>query len=286
MIVAETEDRWRFVTQPDHAALAGRFAAHWGNDAFDRPRPRLPMLVAARDHDDGWWAYDRHPHLDENGRPVDFRELNAGTWIDLYDDGIDAVVERDAYAGLLVAMHGVGLRRRRYGLSPSWPAPTAEYTVFVERQEAHQEQLLDELRSGESRDRLADDDDAALLSALHETGTVPHGTASRLWRNYRLLQAWDTLSLSFCVTESPPAYTAIDAVPTSEGASDATLSVESIGDDRYRVEPYPFDATPLDLSVPVRTVRKDAFNSERSLIGAYYQAEPESVAFSLERPEQ
>ena len=83
MIVAETEPApgsaggYRFVTQPDHAALAGQFADQWGNDAFERPEPAAEVALAAHEHDDGWWPYDRRPHLGGDGPPVDFRGMPA-----------------------------------------------------------------------------------------------------------------------------------------------------------------------------------------------------------------
>lgn len=281
MIVAETDGGYQFVTQPAHARLAGRFADRWGSDRFDGPTLEAATLVAAYEHDVGWWTYDRSPHLDGNGRPVDFREIDAGTWTDLYDEGIDLVAEMDRYAGLLVSMHGSGLRRRRYGLSPSWPATPDSFRPFVEREERRQARLLDELR--EADDERVDGADERLLSALHESGSAPDGTESRLWRNYRLLQAWDELSLSFCVTDSPPGYPRIDGVPTGAGGSDVQLSIEALGESEYRVDPYPFDESPLAVSVPTITVEGQRFEDEEALRRAFYRAGRETESVTLRR---
>lgn len=277
MLVAETPEGYRFVTQPDHAALAGRFADAWGNEAFDRPEPLASVAIAAHRHDDGWAAYDRRPHRHDDGTPVDFTELPPSTWIDLYADGIESVVDLDPYAGLLVSMHGSGLRRRRYGLSPGWSDTPAAYADFVGREEARQRRLAGELLEA---GRLSAGDES-LLATLHETGSPPDESESRLWRNYRLLQAWDVLSLAFCTTVEPPGYDGIGPVPTGSGAPDATLTVESLGDDRFRVEPYPFDAEPLVVWVPARTVRRDAFEDESGLLEAYYAAGAECVTYVL-----
>lgn len=282
MIVAETEDHFRFVTQPAHADLAGQFADHWGNDRFERPEPAAAMAIAAYNHDTGWHRYDHRPHLGEADRPIDFRDMPPDTWCDLYDDGIETVREVDAYAGLLVSLHGSGLRRRRYGLSPSWPATPSEYRAFVDRQEASQMRLSEELRDA---DRLSASD-VELLSTLHESGTAPEGCESRLWTNYKLLQAWDSLSLSLCVTESPPGDSEIRAVPRARGAADETLTIERTADGDLRLEPYPFDTAPLVVTVPVRTVRKDAFDSDESLVRAYYRVERDLVAFTLRPPDR
>lgn len=279
MIVAEAADHFRFVTQPAHADLAGQFADHWGNGQFERPEPAAAMMIAAYHHDTGWQKYDHRPHLDEADRPIDFREMPPETWSDLYDEGIETVVEVDAYAGLLVSLHGSGLRNRRYGLSPSWSATPPEYREFVDRQQALQAQLADELRDA---DRLSDSD-VELLSTLHESGTAPDGHESRLWTNYKLLQAWDSLSLSFCVTDSPPSDSEM-GVPRARGTADETVSIDRSDDGEFRVTPYPFDTSPLVVTVPVRTVRKGTFDSGESLVRSYYRVGRELAEFTIRRP--
>lgn len=276
VIVTDLHDSYRFVTQPDHAALAGELAEHWGNSSFDRPAPEAEVLIAAFTHDAGWVTYDRRPHL-EDGRPVDFRGMTAETWIDLYETGIDEVVQLDAYAGLVVSMHGAGLRRRRYGLSPAWPATPSDYAGFVERQEALQRRLCEQLRAA---DRLSATD-AAVLSELHESGAIEGDHESRLWTNYKRLQAWDALSLSLCLAGPDPSATEIEAVPRGDSRADTAISIEPGSADEFHLSPYPFEQAPLIVSVPTRTVRKDAFDDEQSLLRAYYRAERERRTITL-----
>lgn len=276
VIVTDLPDSYRFVTQPDHADLAGELADHWGNNSFDRPAPEAEVLISAFTHDAGWVTYDRRPHL-KNGRPVDFRGMTAETWIDLYETGIDEVVQLDAYAGLIVSMHGAGLRHRRYGLSPAWPATPSEYAGFVERQEALQRRLCEQLRTA---DRLSATD-GAVLSELHESGALEEDRGSRLWANYRRLQAWDALSLSLCLAGPEPSATEIEAVPRGDNRPDTAISVQSGGADEFHLSPYPFGQAPLVVSVPTRTVRKAAFDDEQSLLRAYYRAEREHRTITL-----
>ncbi|QLH77611.1 DUF3891 family protein [Halosimplex rubrum] len=283
MIVAETADGYQFVTQPDHAALAGQFADAWGGESVDRPDPFDSLALAAYAHDTGWRAYDRRPHLTD-GEPVDFREMPAEPWIGLYDEGIDAVAGMDAYAGLLVSMHGAGLRNRRYGLSPEWPETPPEYREFVDREAERQRRLLGALLHGE-RDgpapvTVADRD---LLRSLHHARRVPEGYDGRLWADYRRLQAWDALSLSFCITDTPPGYGEIGAVPTTDG-DDATLSPTRVADGEYRVAPYPFGTAPLEATVPVRTVGEGALADEETLARAFYDAGRELRRLTLRPP--
>ena len=280
MIVAETDRTYRFVSQPDHAALAGQFADRWGNDRFAEPAPAAATAFAAHRHDDGWIPYDRRPHLDAGGSPVDFRETPPADWIPIYDRGVDVVAALDAYAGLLVSMHGSGLRRRRYGLSPSWSDTPPAYEDFVDRQERRQTRLARGLYDDRDDDRISSSD-LEVLSTLHATGEPPEDAGGRLWRNYRLLQAWDTLSLAFCTTRSPPGYPEVDHVPTAATASDATLSIDPLGDGDFRLDPYPFDVDPLVVTLPTRTVAKDAFDDGASPTRVYYEASLETESFTL-----
>ena len=69
MIIAESDEHYRMITQNDHGDLAGQFAAHWGNEQFARLKPYQSMVLAAETHDNGWWDWDVYPSVDEQGVP-------------------------------------------------------------------------------------------------------------------------------------------------------------------------------------------------------------------------
>lgn len=278
MIVAETPVGYRFVTQPAHAVLAGTFAARWGGEGFDPPEPAAAVILAATAHDDGWLPYDRRPRLSADGTPETFTELTPEAWIPLYDRGVEQVTAIDRYAGLLVSLHGTGLRRRRYGLSPDWPDTPPAFADFVDRHEARQREFLAALID-DADDRIAPADEA-LLQGLHETGRPPTDTASPLWTNYRLLQAWDTLSLACCTTASPPGRTAIEHVPAA-GGDPTTLALSAGPDGAITIDPYPFADAPLETCVPARTVERAAFDREDGLVAAYHAADRESISLAF-----
>lgn len=300
MIVADLGDRYQFVTQPAHAELAGQFADRWGG-AATRPDSFESLVVAAYHHDVGWEAYDRRPRLDDEGEPVDFRGMPPDPWIPLYEDGIEAVVALDSYAGLLVSLHGAGLRNRRYGLSPEWPETPAAFEAFVDGEERRQRELLAGLLADGDTDQRASPlspDAEATLAAMHDSDRVPGEGAGRLWDDYRRLQAWDTLSLSFAVTDDPPAYETVESVPGTD-RSTMTLSVARTEDEdrgtgndpegvagaptTYTVDPYPFETAPLTVIVPFRTVEKTAVEGPGSLARAYYGAGRETRTVTLRR---
>lgn len=289
MIVAETETGFRLTTQPAHAALTEQFAQHWGNDRFEVPAPKAATVIAATAHDDGWLRYDRRPHLGDDA-PLDFREMSADVWIDLYDEGIEAVVDIDPYAGLLVSMHGSGLQRGWYGLFapalPARPTPAPAYASFVDRQEARQERLLGELRAGKGvYSEWLSAADEAMMAAIHEEGVAPDtaGSESRLWHNYALLQVWDHLSLAFCTAVPPPSREEIPSVPTAVGGSTETLRIEALGEGECRIRPYPFDRSPLSVQVGTRTVQRTAVDGddEEELVREYYGTERVYREFTL-----
>lgn len=282
MIVARTSDGYRFVTQPAHAELAGAFAAHWGAGGFDPPDPFAAVVLAATAHDDGWLPYDRRPRLASDGTPENFTALDASTWIPIYDRGIDQAEAIDPYAGLLVSLHGTGLRRRRYGLSPDWPASPAAFDDFVDRHEARQRRLLVDLL--DDRDDRISTADEALLVSLHENGMPTEMEASRLWTNYRLLQAWDTLSLACCTTVSPPGRETVQGVPRRTDGSTTSLSLSQGSDGAVVIDPYPFDVAPLVLQLPSRSVVRGPFESESELATTYHAADRVSVTLEFRPP--
>src|SRR5437867_3892884 len=118
MIVLDADDSWHLVIQTHHADLAGKIAAAWGNDEFERPKSRESLVTASIRHDDGWSVRDRWPEVHEDGRPVSFLEVDVPSHLAFYTAGIRDVSKRDAYAGLMDAMHGTGLYKRRYETNP------------------------------------------------------------------------------------------------------------------------------------------------------------------------
>jgi hypothetical protein len=86
----ETDTGWILVEHPEHARLAGRFAAHWGNAEFAPGAEGKDVLTAVARHDDAWASRDAEPFLTREGRPSAFsRELvgkySAFEEIDLAD---------------------------------------------------------------------------------------------------------------------------------------------------------------------------------------------------------
>jgi hypothetical protein len=240
MIVRDAGDAWQVVLQTDHADLSGAFARAWA----DRGVRHDSVVVAAARHDDGWAVWERAPRVDaETGKPVNFLDVDVTSHLAFYRAGIAAITEQDAYAGLLVSMHGAGIYRQRYGRDPalglSRAAEVQELVdAFVAEQEVGYGQRIADVG-------VADDD---------------------RWRDYELLQLYDRLSLYFCMRD----------VEAGEAAELQGYELEPLGPWRVRMEPFPFAESPARFALVRRLLPKaDA--------GEVLETEPERLEITIER---
>ena len=125
MIVREEPDgSLIMIGQTDHAKLSGQFAAHWGNDRFERPRPWSSVVRAAAYHDSGWYGYETKPTImEDTGKTRNFMQVPWGPpQRAAFQWAIDWMTDIDTYSGLLLSRHRTGLQRGRLALYPSlWP---------------------------------------------------------------------------------------------------------------------------------------------------------------------
>ena len=79
VIVRPDGDDLLLVTQPEHAALSGRIMAAWRRDDLPASPTRKTVLLATREHGNGWIEVDEHPELDAGSRrPQHFAGRPAG----------------------------------------------------------------------------------------------------------------------------------------------------------------------------------------------------------------
>jgi len=222
MIVRDRGDGWQVVLQIDHADLSGDFARAWA----DRGERHDSLTVAAARHDDGWAVWERAPILDDNGKPVNFLDVDVRSHLAFYRAGIAAITEQDPYAGLLVSMHGAGIYRQRYGRDPALGLSRA----------AEEQELVD---------GFVAEQEAGFTRRMTDAGV----SEDERWRDYELLQLYDRLSLYFCMRDAER--------PDGDVVDLQGYRLELLGPWRVRMEPFPFGDRPAQFELVRRVLPKN-----------------------------
>jgi hypothetical protein len=246
------------ITQNDHAQLSGLFAAHWGNEKFEKPRPYGSLVRAAMFHDRGWIRYETGPQLDpESGKTPNYREVPTDrAQLEAFEWAGEWLSAIDAYAGLMIAKHRTGLWQGRYGVIKH---PSAirrgrlppDIETFIARSEAKQKYAAEKLNPDE------------------------------LAINYNLLQVWDMLSLYICSTELHKPDR-IEPVPVSySGQEGIALTLVPLEMQTIALNPYPFDHPSLTANVIFRRLAQTKFKDSDELQSAYFKTAPQIASFRL-----
>ncbi|HEY6365180.1 MAG TPA: DUF3891 family protein [Candidatus Binatia bacterium] len=264
------------VLQTDHSRIAGLLAAHWGNDEFARLNPYASMVLAAQEHDSGWWDWEIKPTVNEQGYPSDYigsiKHLGQGVWLDLYRRAIERLAARDLYAAYYVSMHGEALLTRGMGLLPSMPDYTGDPAVqeFIAEQKGKRAEWLQVLQ----RD-----------SALRETTSDTH-----LWTNFKMMEVFDQFAQFVCnrypfnsqARKNGPTNTLSNIpVPVAPGRDDVTLTLDIRNEKEAIVRPFPFEASPLLISFQGRLVPNQRYSNQEEFLRDFYRAERIDVNYTL-----
>lgn len=273
MVFPYDGSRLLVVLQTDHSRVAGRLAAHWGNGTFAEPKPWFSMVLAAQEHDNGWWEWELKPTLNDQAKPPDY--VSAGgiardVHVAFDRNGIARVLEQDRYAGLMVSMHQAGLNNQGFGMLPHMPDRSAmpEVAQFLRQQEDLRGTLIEDLRRSQS--------------------LAPYVSDERVWTNYKLIEVFDQLAQILCNRyplnsperkNGPP--TILKHVPVAPGADDVTLTFEAVDERSAVLRPYPFDVDPLAISFPARLVPNRAYTSEDEFLREFYKADQLIITYTL-----
>lgn len=105
MIVRETPDNFVFITQHDHAYIAGELLMHLKKDFV--PLDHYESLkFAVNQHDRAWIIPDDYPIInDASGKPFDYLNFPERLKLHFYNLGIEQVDQANSYAALLCSMH-------------------------------------------------------------------------------------------------------------------------------------------------------------------------------------
>ena len=276
MVCSYDEAHSLLVLQTDHSRVAGLFAAHWGNSNFAKLRPYLSMVLAAQEHDSGWWEWEVKPTLDTGGHPTDYigsiRKLPKGVWLGFYRHGIERLAERDAYAAYNVSMHGQGLLTQGMGLLPYMPDYTVDADVrdYIKQQTSFREKLLSVMRDN---------------AQWKEFSSQEH-----LWTNFKYLEVFDQLAQYVCNRyplnsrerkNGPTNQLSHTPVPVSPGEKDTILTVDVRDENHAIVKPYPFDVDPLVVSFPGRLIDKRTYSNQEEFLIDFYRGQRVTTTYYL-----
>ncbi len=264
------------ILQTDHSRIAGLLAARWGNDQFAKLQPYSSMVLAAQEHDSGWWDWEIKPSVNGQGYPSDYigsiKHLGQGVWLDLYRRAIERVAARDLYAAYFVSMHGEALLTKGMGLLPSMPDYTGDSAVqqFITQQK--------ELRAG-------------WLPTLQKNQVLTAVTTEKhLWTNFNLMEVFDQFAQFVCnrypfnsqARKNGPTHTLSGlSVPVSPEQPNITLTIDVLNETDAIVRPFPFDVNPLKLSFEGRLVSNQPFSDQEEFLQQFYGGERIAIDYTL-----
>lgn len=264
------------VLQTDHSRIAGLLASHWGNGQFAKLQPYTSMVLAAQEHDSGWWDWEIKPSVNEHGYPSDYigsiKHLGTGVWLDLYRRAIERLASRDLYAAYFVSMHGEALLTQGMGLLPSMPDYRDDPTVqdFIAEQKALRATWLPKLEQNETL-----------------RGACGH---EHLWINFKLMEVFDQFAQFVCnrypfnnrARKNGPTNNLSNVpVPVADGKPDVTLTITVQNEHEAIVQPYPFDISPLPLSFEGRLVPNRSYSTQEEFLENFYNAERIGISYRL-----
>lgn len=120
MIIRSDGSHLLLITQPDHAALAGRLMEAWQADDLPVRPTRAVALYATTHHDTGWLEEDAAPRVDPaTGWPYDFINMPVLQRQAVWTRGVSRLATTSTYVAALVAQHALTIYRR-YRLDPAW----------------------------------------------------------------------------------------------------------------------------------------------------------------------
>jgi hypothetical protein len=276
MVCPYDDSRVLLILQTDHSRIAGLLAAHWGNDRFAKLQPYTSMVLAAQEHDSGWWDWEIKPSVNEQGYPSDYigsiKHLGQGVWLDLYRRAIERLAARDLYAAYYVSMHGEALLTRGMGLLPSMPDYSNDAAVqhFIAEQKALRAEWLQDLQRNDALKNVSGD--------------------AQLWTNFKLMEVFDQFAQFVCNRypfnsqarkNGPTNNLGGMPVPMATGKPDVTLTINVLNENDAIVSPYPFDVNPLRLSFEGRLVQNRRYTAQEEFLHDFYAAERINITYTL-----
>lgn len=235
MILARRGGVLLAIAQPAHAHLSAQFARAWDFSALpDVPAAAVEDIVLGIAlHDLSWAGFEAAPTLNPATRlPHGFREVPARLHAPRWARSVEEAGAFGPWPALLVSRQGIRIYRKFFRRDRAAPEDIAASDKFLEAEDLRQDRLVAATGAGPAAADQAD----------------------------LLLGACDWLSLLFC-GDALRAPTVPD-VPLAGGTGQVTVRLSDKFIPGAEVEgsldPWPFAASELRLSVPARELPEDA----------------------------
>lgn len=266
MIRRDDGDDWLVISQVDHAHLAGEIAAVWGNDTVSRLPLSDWLIVAVRNHDEGWRSWEQTPHINiANGKPREFLEMPMDEATAIWSESIAACNS--------VPMGRVWVSRHFQYL--------ARLALDARKESGEEVAALNSFLAEQAEIEHADRASYASLPELkgHYDELAEEG--------FRYVQMFDRMSLWLCCADRTtpqefklPDRNTIRFTPCDNAGLSSSANSPRIGQ-TIAASPNPLSVDRLELSVPARRIAARQYANDASYHTALTSAPVEYLCWTI-----
>jgi len=251
----------RFIsTMLEHLDLCHQFTLAFGNSEFERPEPYEEFNYTVKNHDRGWDDFDKNPILDDkSGFPCGLGSGPVPNVVHTSKLSPNFNENKHAYCGLLSSMHSWGLYNERYGFSQFRVLDGGKSVPVPPGEEDTVKGLLDSELDRQSRLKKT-------LSLNPETSEWVK--EENLFRNYKLLQFFDTLALYFNMRHSSEHKSETFTHVPKSVSKDVEITIIPNGNNHYTITPFPFEGSKLEVNCKGRYFEATPTESLNNDLGA------------------
>ena len=130
-----------------------------------------------------------------------------------------------------------------------------------------------------------------LLGELRESEQFKNYTSDEhVWTNYEYMEVFDQLAQFVCnryplnstARKLGPSNTLNDVdVPTRHGREPVRINIDTVGENKAVLRPYPFDSDPLPFSFTARLVPTRSYRNGEDFLNEFYRAQPITITHVL-----
>ncbi len=297
MLKTRFNDSIRLVTQPNHAAVAGYLASHWGNEEFtklgfydncsDPEKLAAETIFGIAEHDNGWWEWEASPPSSESDKlPLGLAAViqNPTEATQRWQIGITRFEDSHPYASLLTNLHAYRLYNVAYEEESSIHPLCGDKKSISNADSPQVISLIETLQN--QQERLKERLDS--LGGWHKDAIRPEILLSHV----RMTQMMDALSLYLCSDLIPPVSgkakglgrdeVELNHIPRKNWDDKVKLHITPQDNGTLVCDPYPFDEN--NLVVPVIVTDVENVNQNELSMMELYRIPKKIISFTFRRP--